>query len=56
MKLTKGNTYDLATLTCTGWTEGDGSGSDGYNVSDYFDSAGRYLGPDEHGIEPIFAE
>jgi hypothetical protein len=56
MKLTKGNTYDLATLNCIGWTAGDGSGSEGYNVADYFDATGRYLGADDHGIEPIFAE
>ena len=31
-----------------GWTEGDGSGSEGYNVADYFDAKGRYLGADEH--------
>lgn len=36
-----------------GWTIGDGSGHEGYNVSDYF-KGGKYLGPDSHGIEPIF--
>jgi hypothetical protein len=41
---------------CVGWTEGDGSGHEGYNVADYFDFQGRYKGPDEHGIEPIFRE
>jgi hypothetical protein len=41
------------TAPVIGWTEGDGSGHDGYNVADYFRD-GRYLGPDEHGIEPIF--
>jgi hypothetical protein len=54
MTLTKGNKYDLATLDCTGWTEGDGSGHEGYHVSDYFRD-GVYLGADEHGIEPTFA-
>ena len=39
-----------------GWTEGDGTGHDGYNVADYFDSRGCYRGPDAHGIEPIFRE
>lgn len=28
---------------------------DGYFVDQYFDREGRYLGPDEDGIEPIFA-
>lgn len=55
MTLEQGKTYDLNTLECTGWTEGDGSGSDGYNVADYFDAQGRYLGADELGIEPTFA-
>ena len=40
------------TLSCTGWTEGDGTGHDGYNVADYFVD-GVYQGPDAHGIEPI---
>ena len=55
MKLTKGNRYDLATLTITGWTTGDDSGHEGYSISDYF-RAGRYLGADEHGIEPIIPD
>ena len=42
------------TLTCTGWTEGDGSGHDGYNVADYF-AGGQYQGADGHGIEPIMS-
>ncbi len=38
-----------------GWTVGDGSGHEGYHVEDYFDpTTGEYLGPDAHGIEPIF--
>ena len=41
---------------CIGWTGGDGTGHEGYNVSYYFDSLGRYLGPDERGIEPIFRD
>ena len=40
------------TIRCAGWTEGDGSGHDGYNVADYF-PGGKYQGPDAHGIEPI---
>jgi hypothetical protein len=38
----------------TGWTVGDGSGHEGYAVEHYFDAAGKYLGPDAHGIEPTF--
>ena len=53
MKLTKGEKYDTDALAFTGWTEGDGSGSDGYHVCDYFHD-GVYLGPDQHGIEPEF--
>ena len=37
-----------------GWVDAEGrslSTMEGYNVSDYFDS-GRYLGPDDDGIEP----
>jgi hypothetical protein len=54
MKLITGAKYDTTTLTLTGWTDGDGSGSDGYHVGDYFRD-GVYLGPDQHGIEPEFA-
>lgn len=53
MKLTIDNTYDISALTLTGWTDGDGTGHDGYNLHDFFDAANRYLGPDKHGIEPI---
>ena len=52
--LTIGTKYDLSTLRWDGWTEGDGSGHEGYNAWDYFDREGRYAGPDSHGIEPIF--
>lgn len=53
--LAAGQLYDRAALTLTGWTVGDGSGAEGYAVEYYFDPQGRYLGPDEHGIEPTFA-
>lgn len=53
IELTKGNKYDVSTIVFTGWTDGDGTGHDGYNVSDYFAADGTYRGPDEHGIEPI---
>jgi hypothetical protein len=51
-KMTVGAPYDTDELDLLGWTEGDGSGSDGYNIYDYFRN-GLYIGPDEHGIEPI---
>lgn len=54
MILTDGIRYDLAKLTLVDWTKGDGSGHDGYDCWSYFDLAGRYLGPDKHGIEPVF--
>jgi hypothetical protein len=38
----------------TGWTEGDGTGHDGYLVEYYFTPTGVYLGPDKNGIEPEF--
>lgn len=37
-----------------GWNTPDGTAPAGYNVSDYFRD-GKYLGPDEDGIAPIFA-
>ncbi len=55
MKLTKGNRYELSTLTVDDWTLGDGTGTLGYNIADYFRD-GRYLGADEHGIEPVIAD
>lgn len=51
--LTIGKKYDVDNLSLIGWTDGDGSGSDGYRIEDYFDVNGEYLGPDCHGIEPI---
>ena len=56
MILEAGKIYNLDELVCTGWTDGDGSGAMGYNVWDYFDAEGRYLGPDICGIEPIFED
>lgn len=50
-----GPRYDLTGSELVGWTEGDGSGSMGYDVSYYFHN-GYYLGPDICGIEPIFKE
>lgn len=53
MKLEKGKRYDIGQLQCVDWTEGDGTGHDGYNWHDYFDAGGTYLGPDPSGIEPV---
>lgn len=53
--LTIGETYDISTLTFTGWTVGNGSSTQGYNVADYFRN-GVYLGVDDNGIEPIVSE
>lgn len=51
--LTLGQRNDATALQCIGWTEGDGTGHEGYQWQDYFRD-GVYLGPDEHGIEPRF--
>ena len=51
--LVEGATYPVDRLVLQGWTEGDGSGADGYRLADFFDSDGRYLGRDQHGIEPV---
>jgi len=53
MVLTKGRAYDLDRLELVGWTTGDGTGIEGYDVWTYFDDQRRYLGPDQHGIEPL---
>lgn len=61
MKLTVGKKYQVDSLTFTGWTdcsslngECEPGATEGYNVSDYFDRDGVYLGQDEYGIEPLF--
>lgn len=54
-KLQPGAQYHPANLTFAGWTDGDGSWHDGYHYADYFLPDGTYLGPDKHGIEPLFA-
>ena len=56
MTLTKGNRYDVTRLALEAWTMGDGTGHEGYDVWAYFESRGTYLGPDEHGIEPLVTE
>lgn len=52
--LTVGTRYKVESLQFSGWTDGDGSGADGYNILDYFGDDDSYKGPDQHGIEPIF--
>lgn len=52
-KLIPGRQYDPDYLRCVGWTDGDGTGVEGYSYAAYLDGD-RYLGPDEHGIEPVF--
>lgn len=44
----EGRKYDEKSVRDAGFSIDD----PGYQVGDYFDFAGRYLGPDEHGIEP----
>jgi hypothetical protein len=55
VRLTKGRRYNLDKLRLVGWTKGDGSGHEEYNVEDYFRND-IYLGPDQHGIEPILVQ
>lgn len=52
MILKKGDSYSSG-LRHVGWTRGDDSGHEGYDLWDYF-SGDKYLGPDMHGIEPVF--
>lgn len=52
MTLTKGNRYNLAILTCTGWINPQGSDLAGYQFEPYFSEDGTYKGADEHGVEP----
>ncbi len=49
----EGERYAVADLRLMHWTDGDGTGTEGYVLADYFDREGRYRGPDAHGIEPI---
>jgi hypothetical protein len=62
--LTAGARYDFGRLEFADWTKGhDGSDAEGYSTAHYFgmdadsDSDGLciYIGEDEHGIEPLFA-
>ena len=44
----EGEKYDEKSVRDAGFTIDDA----GYQIGDYFDAGGRYLGPDEYGIEP----
>lgn len=64
MKLKIGQKYKVDDLELRGWThEGILMGSEeeaeetqGYSYFTYFDPQGKYLGPDEYGIEPAMEE
>lgn len=56
MQLIRSTRYDISALHLVGWTIGDGSGHEGYHLGDYFGPDGEYLGPDQHGIEPLVEE
>ena len=44
-------------ITHTGWTPSrDIADQCGVNVVNYFDASGKFLGPDENGLVPTFAE
>jgi hypothetical protein len=51
--LITGHTYDNAGLELVGWAHD--VYDEGYDCWAYFDADGRYLGPDQHGVEPLFA-
>lgn len=53
ISLIAGQQYDLDALILIDWTDGDGSGAEGYRLIDYFEADGTYIGADQHGIEPI---
>lgn len=52
-ELKTGVRYDLSSLCLIGWTDGDGTGTEGYTVTEFFDDDGTYRGPDQHGYAPI---
>lgn len=53
IRLIAGKCYSNVDVKLAGWTGGDGC-YDGYDPIYYFDAAGRYLGPDSEGVEPLF--
>ena len=52
-RLQEGEQYDVSKIALAGWSEGDGSGSEGYFLADYFEADGTYKGADWTGIEPL---
>lgn len=55
-KLIKGQKYDVTTLMLDGWTDEQTATDGGYQLRNYFDSEGRYLGPDSEGVEPLVTQ
>jgi len=47
-----GREIESGALEFIGWSNG-AEYLDGYNLGDYFDGDGAYLGPDSDGIEPV---
>jgi hypothetical protein len=48
---------DSGKIVHTEWNPSrDAADQCGVNVVDYFDASGKFLGPDENGLEPTFAE
>ena len=46
---------DAGKIVHAGWTPSrDIADQSGVNVVDFFDMDGKFLGPDENGLEPIF--
>lgn len=53
-KLTEGNTYDFIALRFAGWSNGQADYGGMYH-GEFFDYyTGRYMGPDEDGVEPLY--
>ena len=47
--------FEDGKIVHAGWTPSrDTAEQCGVNVLDYFDASGKFLGPDENGLEPIF--
>jgi len=59
IELIKGKQYDLSNMELLGWNWIEGNFDpdiDGYSIEYFFDSDGRYLGHDQHGVYPILFE
>lgn len=53
--LTKGQKYDVDSLVCIGWSNGE-SVYGGISFHEFFDDDGVYLGADVDWVEPIFEQ